>query len=332
MMQAYRTMFSPAGPMDMTLTWLVVKLSLDDLLGLLDILSPESGGIPDLRLPVVYPEVDRCFGSTLDDDGVVAGPFHIRHPVAAGFGLGDAAGEGRLGADAETRSAGEGKAAERSHGDDQLVFRAQGVFATLEFIPEIVGYKPGSPHVLPDELVGDRFVRDRVSGKIDSQYLAVIAAHGFPGVYCRLMSRLMSRLTLLNSILTDVRVVVGQGSLQSRVLTTSAVVCRTSWRSRFRLLNLSVPHTTARPSRRGARFRANLRPGMTEAEAAAAAVLGKAGQPIRGERWRALVRGIGCVGHARRRLMSGLKRKRPGNPGLSDMVAGTGFEPVTFGL
>ena len=84
---------------------LVADLLADDLLRLEGILAPEVGGIPDLDLVVVDPEVDGLLGLALDDQAVVAGELQLGTPVPAEDAVEEGAGLGGLGANAWQRDA-----------------------------------------------------------------------------------------------------------------------------------------------------------------------------------------------------------------------------------
>ena len=116
-------------------------------------LAPELGGVAELDLVVLDPEVNGLGCAALDDDAVPAGLLELGAPVAAGLGLAEKAGERRLGAHAVAAGARQGHAGGGAHGEDQAVDGIEGVGAARRLGEQVVGDEVAAAEVLAEERV-----------------------------------------------------------------------------------------------------------------------------------------------------------------------------------
>ena len=152
------------------------------------LLAPEVTGVPDFRLTVLYPQINWLSGPAFDDDGVIAGALHFRHPEAADLGLGDAAGQGRLGADAVAGRPRQVRPGNRPQGEYQPVVRPQRVRSLFHFLPEVIGHEPGAAEVPPAEQLVKLLSLGGPFTEIYPQDFPVVAARCFSGHLSRLLS------------------------------------------------------------------------------------------------------------------------------------------------
>src|SRR5205823_10983759 len=93
--------------------------------GLERVLAPHVGGVAELDLAVVDPDVRRSFGLAAHHQQVVAGALQVHRPVAAALGLAEHAGQGRAGTDAEAVRERHGGTGERPAAEHHGVLRAK---------------------------------------------------------------------------------------------------------------------------------------------------------------------------------------------------------------
>ena len=154
---------------------LVPQLLADQLLGLAGDPAPEGGGVLDLGLALVYPEIDRGLGLALDDDGVEAGVLQLGRPVPAALGVAHGPGQGRGGGDVEPADPADRSAGGHAGGEDQDVIRREGVHPWFGPLEEVVGSQKPAAQIGPVKRLGRLLDLGLVSGQVHVQYLAVVA-------------------------------------------------------------------------------------------------------------------------------------------------------------
>src|SRR5207248_2099678 len=86
--------------------------------------APEVGGVADLDLGLVDPEVDRRLRGAVHHDRVPAGTLQLRTPEAAGLGLAEAAVERGLATDGVAAGARHRRTGEHARREDEDILRA----------------------------------------------------------------------------------------------------------------------------------------------------------------------------------------------------------------
>ena len=107
----------------------VAELGPDGLLELGREQRLEVGGVAQLDLVVVHPEVAGLLGGALDHERVEARVLELRAEVAAALRVADAARDRRLGGEVEAGEPADRRPGEHARGHDQHVLGAQGVGA-----------------------------------------------------------------------------------------------------------------------------------------------------------------------------------------------------------
>ena len=69
--------------------------------------APEMGRVPQFRLSVVHPQVDRASGPAMDNDAVESGGFELGRPETPGLRVAGETCDGRFGRGGHTGLAGE---------------------------------------------------------------------------------------------------------------------------------------------------------------------------------------------------------------------------------
>jgi hypothetical protein len=95
-------------------------------------------GVPQFRLTILNPEVNRRIGRAFDHNGVESGIFHFGRPETACLTVGHAAAAGRLASDGAAALAADGQAGGGADGEGQGVFRSQGVSVGGGVLPKVV--------------------------------------------------------------------------------------------------------------------------------------------------------------------------------------------------
>jgi hypothetical protein len=127
-------------------------------LGLGGALAQHRGGVVEAHPPVLNKDKRPVRRAALQHDAVEAGELQLRPQEASGVAVQDPVGERALGHDAALRVHGGQGPGQRAHGQDQLVFRGQGIRARGHFVgqelhpvahaPQVVGqprrHRPGA--------------------------------------------------------------------------------------------------------------------------------------------------------------------------------------------
>ena len=167
----------PGGP-DAGHLGLLVGLGAQQVHRLGHQLAPQVGGVPELRVVVLDPQVDGPGRLVLEDDQVVARVLQFRPERAAGVGGGDGAGEGSLG-DHVVAPAGRGEGARvRPRREDQLVFGRQGIHLRVHFVAEDPGAQPAGADVLGRQVRAGRLPGDGAGGQVHTENAATPTEHG----------------------------------------------------------------------------------------------------------------------------------------------------------
>src|SRR5439155_22406318 len=135
----------------------------------------EVGGVAELDLVFVDPDVDRRLRYAVDDDGVPAGLLDLGAPEAAGLGLAEATRERGLRADRVPAGAGDRRAGDDARGEDDDVVRAERVGALRDVLQEVMGDEAAPAGVAPVEGVARLLDPCRPLRQVDVQDLVPVA-------------------------------------------------------------------------------------------------------------------------------------------------------------
>ncbi len=137
-------------------------------------LAPEVGGVTELRLAVLDPEVDWLRRSALHHDGVEPGGFHLGREISAGLRIADGAGFRGFGGDGEPALAGDRRSGDDTEGEDQDVLRPQWICSGRHSLQDVVERQGAAAHVPPVELLVRFFDRQFPFRQVYVQDLSVV--------------------------------------------------------------------------------------------------------------------------------------------------------------
>ena len=168
-MEAKKTLFSPARPMEATAapgsssSWRMSS-------AVSSVPSPlEVGGVADLDLVVVDPQIDQVRGLAADDHLVVAGVLELRGPEAAHHGEREQLGLGRDGRDDRAVAAGGRCAGQEARAEDEQVLFIERSDLGRDPIPQQPRVGAQSPEVQLGQVRVRRHALDASPAEVDLQ-------------------------------------------------------------------------------------------------------------------------------------------------------------------
>ncbi len=153
----------------------VAEVSLDDLVGLIDIPPPDMPCVPELNDVVVDEDVDRLAAPADEDDLVVPGELHLGREVASCVGVSQDARLWRLCRHIKPAGRGEHGADEGARREHQSVFGTQGICSRTDQVVEHLGVESPASQELSGQIL-PQFARLRLlPGKVDSEDLTGVS-------------------------------------------------------------------------------------------------------------------------------------------------------------
>src|SRR5690606_21373471 len=111
-----------------------------------------------------------------DDNGVITGELELCGEKAAGLGISNSAGEGRLGDGCQPGLARNRRSGERAKGKDKHVLRTKGIRSDRRVLLQIIGAQGAPTHVAAIVGFFRLFYLDRAVCQVDVQNFSVVTA------------------------------------------------------------------------------------------------------------------------------------------------------------
>ncbi len=154
---------------------LIAEVVLDHHLAVRRLGAPQAGGVAELHVAVLDPQVGGLLGLALDDHGVVACEPELGGEEAARERHAHRAGERRLRRHRHPAGAGHGGAGERTRSEDELVVGTKRVGARCDLVVEIFDAESRTPDEVLRDVRRQCFLSGRAGGQVDPQDLAGVA-------------------------------------------------------------------------------------------------------------------------------------------------------------
>ena len=163
----------------------VIAVTVEEgLYGVVDALAPEVGGVPQLDVAVLDEGVDGLLRLAAEEDAVEAGPAKASAGPAAVVGVGDGAGEGRLGDDGHAAAHGDVGAGQGAEHEAEEVVGAQGVDGGA-VVEHVFNAEATGADVLAGVVFVDALVGDLTGGKVDAGDVVCVATELHLGLLSR---------------------------------------------------------------------------------------------------------------------------------------------------